>query len=78
MCEVQGAAYAEECAWRAFMQPVTAIVHIAGAQKLAVLCDGGLLLLDYESLEEAPLPGIKVICGVLPIASRPAACCSHV
>lgn len=42
-------------------QPVAAIVHIAGAQKLGVLCDGSLLLLDYESLEEATLPGIKVL-----------------
>ena len=45
---------------RACMQPVSAIVHIAGAQKLAVLCDGALLLLDYESLEESALPAIKV------------------
>lgn len=43
-------------------QPVAAIIHIAGAQKLGVLCDGSLLLLDHESLEEAVLPGIKVCC----------------
>lgn len=44
------------------MQPVTAILHIAIAKKLAVVCDGSLLLLDYESLEEYTMPGLKVCC----------------
>lgn len=44
------------------MQPVTAILHIAIAKRLAVVCDGSLLLLDYESLEEYTMPGLKVCC----------------
>ncbi len=44
------------------MQPVTAILHIAIAKRLAVVCDGSLLLLDYESLEEYTMPGLKVGC----------------
>jgi hypothetical protein len=43
------------------LQPVTAIIHIAVAKKLAVLCDGALLLLDYDSLEEYTVPGIRVL-----------------
>lgn len=44
------------------MQPVTAILHVAIAKRLAVVCDGSLLLLDYESLEEYTMPGLKVCC----------------
>ena len=50
------------------MQPVTAIVHIAAAQRLAVLCDGALLLLDDESLQEYSLPAIKVLRHRVPSA----------
>lgn len=42
------------------MQPVTAIHHIAGVDRLAAVCDGNLLLLDPESLKEWHVPGAKV------------------
>ena len=42
------------------MQPVTALHHIAGVDRLAAVCDGNLLLLDPESLKEWHMPGAKV------------------
>ena len=46
------------------LQPVTAIHHIAGIDRLAAVCDGNLLLLDPESLEEWHVPGAKVAAGL--------------
>ena len=48
------------------LQPVTAIHHIAGIDRLAAVCDGNLLLLDPESLEEWHVPGAKVAAELLP------------
>ena len=42
------------------MQPVTALHHVAGIDRLAAVCDGSLLLLDPESLKEWHVPGAKV------------------
>ncbi len=42
------------------MQPVTALHHVAGVDRLAAVCDGNLLLLDPESLKEWHVPGAKV------------------
>lgn len=44
------------------MKPVMAILHLERAGRLAVLCDGQLLLLDADTLEGHPLPGVKVSC----------------
>ena len=41
-------------------QPVTALHHVAGVDRLAAVCDGNLLLLDPESLKEWHVPGTKV------------------
>ncbi|BDA48080.1 Transforming growth factor-beta receptor-associated protein [Coccomyxa sp. Obi] len=45
-------------------KPVTAILHVAIAKRLAVVCDGSLLLLDYESLEEYTMPGLKGVTAI--------------
>eukprot|EP00884_Botryococcus_braunii_P004337 jgi/Botrbrau1/13904/Bobra.0017s0011.1 len=42
-------------------KPVTAICHLEAAQKLAVLCEGSLHLLEQETLEGQPLAGLKGI-----------------
>ena len=42
------------------VQPVTALHHVAGIDRLAAVCDGNLLLLDPESLKEWHVPGAKV------------------
>ncbi len=52
------------------MKPVMAILHLERAGRLAVLCDGQLLLLDADTLEGHPLPGVKVSCKRL-LASEP-------
>ena len=45
---------------------MTAIHHIAGIDRLAAVCDGNLLLLDPESLEEWHVPGAKVAAEMFP------------
>ena len=42
------------------MQPIASIAHIAAARRLAILCDGQLILLDEETLDGQALPGLKV------------------
>jgi hypothetical protein len=42
------------------MQPVTAVLHLEHAQRLGALTDGLLLLLDADTMEGHPLPGIRV------------------
>lgn len=42
------------------LQPVESIYDIPAARRLAVLCDGMLILLDKESLEGQAVPGLKV------------------
>lgn len=60
------------------LQPVLGICHVAAARRLAILCDGALVLLDEESLEGQALPGLKVhlkcliCCCLLAVA-----CCHH-
>lgn len=56
------------------MKPVMAILHLERAGRLAVLCDGQLLLLDADTLEGHPLPGVKVSCKRL-LASEPCVLC---
>lgn len=43
------------------MQPVQDIRHLHSAHRLAVVCDGQLLLLDQELLEGHSIPNIKVL-----------------
>lgn len=42
------------------LQPVTLVLHLENAQRLGALTDGQLLLLDADTMEGQPLPGIKV------------------
>jgi hypothetical protein len=42
------------------LQPVTRVLHLEYAQRLGALSDGQLLLLDADTMEGQPLPGIKV------------------
>ena len=51
------------------LQPVTAIHHIAGIDRLAAVSDGNLLLLDPESLEEWHVPGATVATDLPPFSS---------
>lgn len=53
------------------MQPVNSILHLEHAQRLAALSDGLLLMLDADTLEGHPLPGIRVssiVCRVAELA----------
>ena len=42
------------------MQPIQDICHLHSAHRLAIVCDGQLMLLDQESLEGHNIPNIKV------------------
>lgn len=42
------------------LQPVAMVLHLEHAQRLGALSDGQLLLLDADTMEGQPLPGIKV------------------
>jgi hypothetical protein len=42
------------------LQPVTSVLHLEHAQRLGALSDGLLLLLDADTMEGHPLPGIRV------------------
>ena len=46
------------------MQPVQDICHLHSAHRLAIACDGQLLLLDQESLEGHSIPNMKVLTHV--------------
>ncbi|KAK9806735.1 hypothetical protein WJX72_000925 [[Myrmecia] bisecta] len=45
-------------------KPINAICHLETAGRLAITCDGELVLLDHESLEGNRVPGIKGVTAI--------------
>lgn len=53
------------------VQPVVSILHLEHAQRVAALCDGLLLMLDADTLEGNPLPGMRVSCTRTRASTQP-------